>query len=252
MNVTTEQLFTDARTQNGYLADPVPDATLQFEAARTLAQAGGDPPYRGSSRVVEILLQAATSTGEEIAVVAHPDEVVREELATNLSRFGYRIEKVASGRDAIFAARANIDTVLVVIGARTVRPTALETVQFIQRQAVGDVPPVLVVVDPLDDDGRGCFLSQLIMKFADLHGVAIVDRLDSFFKPVVDEATGDVAQALGDQVQVVVVDPDGGKFVGDAESDDIFGGFQAHDRFKPHMENILREERLEVGFHGVP
>ncbi len=29
MNVTTEQLFTDARTQNGYLADPVPDATLR-------------------------------------------------------------------------------------------------------------------------------------------------------------------------------------------------------------------------------
>lgn len=29
MNVTTEQLFTDARTQNGYLADPVPDTTLR-------------------------------------------------------------------------------------------------------------------------------------------------------------------------------------------------------------------------------
>ena len=67
-----------------------------------------------------------------------------------------------------------------------------------------------------------------------------------------DEATSEVAQALGDQVQVVVVDPNGGKFIGYAKSDDIFGGFQAHDRFKPHMENILREERLEVGFHGVP
>jgi 3-hydroxypropanoate dehydrogenase len=28
MNVSTEQLFTDARTQNGYLPEPVPDATL--------------------------------------------------------------------------------------------------------------------------------------------------------------------------------------------------------------------------------
>jgi len=28
MNVTTEQLFTEARTQNGYLPAPVPDATL--------------------------------------------------------------------------------------------------------------------------------------------------------------------------------------------------------------------------------
>ena len=168
----------------------VPDATLQFEAARTLAQAGGDPPYRGSSRVVEILLQAATSTGEEIAVVAHPDEVVREELATNLSRFGYRIEKVASGRDAILAARASVDTVLVVIAARTVRPTALETVQFIQRQATGDVPPVLVVVDPLDDDARGKFLTQLLLKFSDLDCVGIIDRLDSLFMPRIDLVTG--------------------------------------------------------------
>jgi 3-hydroxypropanoate dehydrogenase len=28
MNVSTEQLFTQARSQNGYFADPVPDATL--------------------------------------------------------------------------------------------------------------------------------------------------------------------------------------------------------------------------------
>lgn len=168
----------------------VPDATLQFEAAWTLAQAGGDPPYRGSSRVVEILQQAATSTGEEIAVVAHPDAVVREELATGLSRFGYRVEKVASGRDAILAARASIDTMLVVVAARTVRPTALETVQFIQRQAVGDVPPVLVVVDPLDDDARGKFLTQLLLKFSDLDCVGIVDRLDSLFMPRIDLTTG--------------------------------------------------------------
>ncbi len=168
----------------------VPDATLQFEVARTLALAGGDPPYRGSSRVVEILLQAATSTGEEIAVVAHPDAAVREELATGLSRFGYRVEKVASGRDAILAARANIDTVLVVLAARIVRPTALETVQFIQQQAVGDVPPVLVVVDPLDDDARGKFLTQLLLKFSDLDCVGITDRLDSLFMPRIDLDTG--------------------------------------------------------------
>lgn len=168
----------------------VPDATLQFEAARVLAQTGGNPPYRGSSRVVDVLLQAATSTGEEIAIVVHPDAAVREELATGLSRFGYRVEKVATGREAILAARANIDTVLVVMAARTVRPTALETVQFIQRQPLGDVPPVLVVVDPLDDDARGKFLTTLLLKFSDLDCVGITDRLDSLFLPRVDPATG--------------------------------------------------------------
>ncbi|MFM9194179.1 MAG: hypothetical protein ACKOWG_00250, partial [Planctomycetia bacterium] len=170
----------------------VADAALQFEAAQALALGGGDPPYPGSSRVAEILLQAATSTGQEIAVVAHHDAAVRETLATNLSRFGYRVEQVATGREAILAARASIDTVLVLVGARTVRPTAFETVQFIQRQAVGDVPPVLVIVDPLDDDARGKFLTQLLLKFSDLECVGIVDRLDSLFLPRIDPADGRV------------------------------------------------------------
>jgi len=170
----------------------VPDATLQFEAARALALGGGDPPYPGSSRVIEMLLQAATSTGEEIVVVTHPDAVARESLATGLSRFGYRVEKVATGREAIFATRANVDTVLVVVAARSVLPSAIETVQFIQRQPVGDVPPVLVVVDPLDDDPRGKFLTQLLLKFADLESVGLIDRLESLFLPQVDPATGKV------------------------------------------------------------
>jgi hypothetical protein len=191
----------------------IPDAGLQFAAARTLALAAGEPPYPGSSRVVEILVHAATATGVDRVVVAHPDTEVVDALATGVSRFGYEPVRVSTGREAIFAARERADTVLVLLAARLATPSALETVQLLQQQGVGDVPLVLVVVDPLDDDGRGCFLSQTIMKFGDLHRVAIVDRLDSLFQPVVDEVTGDVtllprlpdmlAQAAGPQA----VDP---------------------------------------------
>ena len=171
----------------------IPDAGLQFAAARTLALAAGEPPYPGSSRVVEILAHAATSTGLDRVVVAHPDTEVVDALATGVSRFGYEPVRVSTGREAIFAARERADTVLVLLAARLATPSALETVQLLQQQGVGDVPPVLVVVDPLDDDGRSCFLTQTIMKFGDLHRVAIIDRLDSLFQPVVDEVTGDVA-----------------------------------------------------------
>ena len=171
----------------------IPDAGLQFAAARTLALAAGEPPYPGSSRVVEILAHAATATGVDRVVVAHPDTEVVDALATGVSRFGYEPVRVSTGREAIFAARERADTVLVLLAARLATPSALETVQLLQQQGVGDVPPVLVVVDPLDDDGRGCFLTQTIMKFGDLHRVAIVDRLDSLFQPVIDEVTGDVA-----------------------------------------------------------
>ncbi len=169
----------------------VPDAGLQFAAARTLALAAGEPPYAGSSRVVEILMYAATATGTDRVVVAHPDTEVVDALATGVSRFGYEPVRVSTGREAIFAARGHADTVLVLVAARLATPSALETVQFLQQQGLGDVPTVLVVVDPLDDGG--CFLSQLLMKFGGLHRIAIVDRLESLFTPVIDTQTGDVA-----------------------------------------------------------
>ena len=171
----------------------VPDAAVQFAAARALARAAGPPPYAGSSRVVEILRHAATSTGDDRVVVAHPRVDVAQELAADVSRFGYRPVVVADGRGALLAARASADTVLVLLGARTHRPAPLETVQLLQQQSVGTAVPVLVIVDPLDDDGRGCFLQHLILAFCDVPAVAIVDRLDSFFEPAVDPDTGAAA-----------------------------------------------------------
>ena len=170
----------------------VPDASLQFNAARTLALAGGDPPYPGSSRVIEVLRHAATSTGGDRVVIAHPDMAIVNSLATGVSRFGYQTVRVATGRAAIVAAREQRDTVLVMLSARLNRPSAFETAQFIQQQPYGDIPPILIVVDPLDDDPRGCFLTNLIMKFSGVECVAIVDRLDSFFQPTVDARSGDV------------------------------------------------------------
>lgn len=159
----------------------VPDPALQFAAARTLALAAGDPPWPGSSRMVEVLAHAATATGDDVAIVAHPDVAAVQQLAAGVSRFGYRTVRVSTGRDAILAARSTADTTLVILAARLVRPTALETVEFLRNQGLGGEPPVLVVVDPLDDDGRGCFVQRLILAFRDEPCVAIVDGLDSFF-----------------------------------------------------------------------
>lgn len=173
----------------------IPDSAVQFAAARTLATAAGSPPFAGSSRVLEILLHAATARGVDRAVVGHPDSAVVDALATGISRFGYEPVRVSTGREAVFSARATADTTLVMVASRIGTPSAFETVQYLQRQPLGDVPPVLVVVDPLDDDCRGRFLSRLIADFSDQHGVALVDRLDSFFAPTVDAATGEVTTA---------------------------------------------------------
>jgi len=168
----------------------VPDAALQFAAARTLARGAGDPPWPGSSRVVAVLDHAATATGTDLAVVVHHDPAVARSLASGLERFGYRTVTARTGREGIFAARASADTTLVLLGARSLTPSPFETAQFLLQQGVGDIPSILLVVDPLDDDGRGRFLQNLILTFADLPCVGIVDRLESFFVPTIDPETG--------------------------------------------------------------
>lgn len=169
----------------------VPDAALQFDTARTLALAAGQPPYRGSSRVLETLLYAATSTGLDRAVVAHSDLEAAQELTAGLSRFGYVATRVATGRQAIFAARGSADTVLVLLAARLSKPTAVETTQLLQEQGLGDIPAVLVVIDPLDDDGRGKYLTRQILTFCDFDKVGLIDRLESLFQPRLDPETGE-------------------------------------------------------------
>jgi len=172
----------------------VPDAEVQFQAARSLALSAGDPPYRGSSRVLEVLLHAATSTGVDRVVVAHPEAVAAHALATGAARFGYEPLRVATGRDAILAARRDADVVLVLLSARITKPGAVEAVQFLAQQPLGDPPPVLLVVDPLDEDCRGMYLARLSMTFGDVRRLAVVDRFDdSLFSPRLDEKSGRVA-----------------------------------------------------------
>ncbi len=168
----------------------VPQAGLQFQAARTLALTGGSPPYPGSSRVVELLSHAATARGVDRVVVAHHDLEIRNQLAMNISRFGYQTVAVATGREAILATRGDRDVVLVLIDARIIMPSAYETTQFIQQQPFGEIPPIMVVVDPLDDWPKSCFLSSLLMRLRDLGCVSVVDRMESFFMPTIDPASG--------------------------------------------------------------
>lgn len=168
----------------------VPEAALQFAAARTLALSAPPPPWPGSSRVVATLAHAATAEGSDRVVVAHHDAAVAQEIAAGVSRFGYRPVTVSTGRAAVLAAREHADTVLVILGARIILPKAFETMQFIHEQPYGDIPPILIVVDPLDDEARGRFLSKSILEYSGVPCVALVDRMESLFQPLVDAKTG--------------------------------------------------------------
>lgn len=165
------------------------DIATQFAAARTLALAAGDVPFHGASRVVETLLYAATSTGRDRVIVAHPDPAGGQELAAGVSRYGFDPIRVSTGRDAIIAARGSADTTLVLVAARVLEPSAYETAQLLRLQGLGDDPAVIVVVDPLDEVGRGRPLATLLLPFSDLDRVAIAEDVEGLFEPRVDPET---------------------------------------------------------------
>src|SRR5208283_3203225 len=68
----------------------------------------------------------------------------------------------------------------------------------------------------------------------------------------IDQPAGRQAKALGDEIQVVVMDPDRREVIGHTKRDRILGRFEANDGFKPHLEDVLGEEPLEVTFNGFP
>lgn len=167
-----------------------PDERLAFAAARTLALTGGDPSYPGASRLVARLIRTASSRGVDRAVVAHPEHAVVEALATAISRQGYEPVRAATGLDAVHLVRADPDVTLVLLAARLGRPSAFETVQLLRDPGHGDIPQVMVVVDPLDDLGRGKKLTRLTLQARANDHVALVDRRASFFEPQTDPLTG--------------------------------------------------------------
>ena len=167
-----------------------PDERLAFAAARTLALTGGDPSYPGASRLVARLIRTASSRGVDRAVVTHPEHAVVESLATAISRQGYEPLRAATGLDAVHLVRADPDVTLVLLAARLGRPSAFETVQLLRDPGHGDLPQMMVVVDPLDDLGRGKKLTRLTLQARAHDHVALVDRRESFFEPQTDPLTG--------------------------------------------------------------
>jgi hypothetical protein len=164
-----------------------PADLLQFEAARTLAELAGPPSFPGASLMLERLIYFAGSTGADRAVIAHPNREVGTLLAAGLSRFGYDTDQVTRGRNCLLAVRQSPDTVLVLVSSR-LDLAAREMVQLLRQPAFGDQRPVLVMLDPLDDDRSRRCLTRLVQTLAGFDRVHLTDRLESLFLPRLDPA----------------------------------------------------------------
>lgn len=162
-----------------------PSDLVQFEAAQALAELAGPSSFAGASLMLERLIHFASSTGVDRAVIAHPSREVGTMLAAALSRFGYDTDQVNRGRDCLLAVRHSPDTVLVLVSSR-LDLAAREMIQLLRQPALGDQRPVLVLLDPLDDDHSRRCRTRLVQTLTGFEQVLLTDRLESLFLPSLD------------------------------------------------------------------
>ena len=67
-----------------------------------------------------------------------------------------------------------------------------------------------------------------------------------------DLVAGGEPQALHNQVQIVVADPDGREVVGHAQGETGGGRFHAGNGLEPQLVDVLGEKALKVVLYGFP
>ncbi len=164
-----------------------PSDLVQFEAAHALAELAGPSSFAGASLMLERLIHFASSTGVDRAVIAHPSREVGTMLAAGLSRFGYDTDQVTRGRDCLLSVRQSPDTTLVLVSSR-LDLAAREMIQLLRQPALGDQRPVLVLLDPLDDDRSRRCRTRLVQTLTGFEQVLLTDRLESLLLPSLDPA----------------------------------------------------------------
>ncbi|MEO2001714.1 MAG: response regulator [Pirellulales bacterium] len=164
-----------------------PSALVQFEASQTLATVSPHLPFTGSSRLFDRLLYFASSSGTDQVIITHPNHDIVELLRSSISQFGFEASIASSGRSCIQWIHQSPDVQLVILSARLPDLSAPEVIQLLQQESLGEHLPVLVILDPLDDDKACRRRTRLVLSLADFDNALLTDRLDSQFFPTVHQ-----------------------------------------------------------------
>ena len=164
-----------------------PSTLVQFEASQTLATVSPQLPFSGSSRLLERLIYFASSHGTDQVVITSSNHDTAELLRSSISQFGFEASITLSGRSCIQEIRQSPDVRLVILSARLPDLSAPEVVQLLQQESLGGQLPVLVILDPLDDDKACRRRTRLVLSLADFDNALLTDRLESQFFPTMQQ-----------------------------------------------------------------
>lgn len=172
-----------------------PSILVQFEASQALAVISSQLPFSGSSRLLDRLLYFANSNGIDEALIVHPNQETAEFLKSSISQYGFVPSSVSRGRPCIQKVRQSPDLQLIILSARLPDLCAAEVVELLQQESLGKQLPILVMLDPLDDNKACRRRTRLVLRLHDLDNALLTDRLDSQFLPTLKN-TGDEEEVI--------------------------------------------------------
>ena len=122
-----------------------PDPRVQFAAAMAIVETDPTKPFRGSSRIVQILSRALETTDQPVAILAGPKPAQVNALAGLVDQAGYRAHIVSSGRDVFRESASRGDVQLVVVDANVIQWSLSQTVANLRADARTAWVPIIVV-----------------------------------------------------------------------------------------------------------
>src|SRR5262245_7587409 len=121
-----------------------PDQRVQYAAAAAILQIDPPAPFRGATRVVQILKRALASEGRPHAVVGEVSVQRATMLGGILHELGYEPLIYVSGREACAAAAARTDVELIVLHPNIVRWALSETMANLRADSrTANIPIVI-------------------------------------------------------------------------------------------------------------
>lgn len=129
-----------------------PDERVQFAAAAAILQLDPQAPFRGSSRVVDVLARALQGRSQPYAVIIDPNTDRAATLATWVGQQGFDVDIAGTARRGFELAVAR-PTELIVLHLNTLRPELSQTITNLRADSRTATVPI-AVYGPRGLDGR--------------------------------------------------------------------------------------------------
>ncbi len=124
-----------------------PDARVQFAAASTILTWDPATPFRGASRVIEVLARALTDTGKPHGVAIDANEQRATSMSSALIEMGFEPETAPTGQDGFKIAAERGDVALLLIEANVARWELSQTIANLRSDARTAFIPIVIYGD---------------------------------------------------------------------------------------------------------